>query len=127
MGKPLVMRAVSLAANALLTDAPSQPPTSTTRQKRPNAINPSPAEIAQLRIFELKYPPAYPLSPAPIAPICGFRGLPGFLSWPGLLLERTEQQRSRRARSPLASPMGQDREPEETPGPSGNGSVEQPG
>jgi hypothetical protein len=44
--------------NPLETVAPSQPPTSiTTRQKRRNAINSSPAEMPQLEIFELKYPP----------------------------------------------------------------------
>jgi hypothetical protein len=57
MGRPLVVGAASLAENPLEVEAPSQPPTSTTtRQKRPNAINSSPAEMSQLRIFELKYP-----------------------------------------------------------------------
>jgi hypothetical protein len=47
-----VVVAESLAENPVLTDAPSQHPASTaTEQKRPNAINSSPAEKPSTRIL----------------------------------------------------------------------------
>jgi hypothetical protein len=58
--------AASFAEKPELTDAPSKPPASTTtEQKRRNAINSSPAEITQLNFFffEVKYPPT-PLTPS---------------------------------------------------------------
>jgi hypothetical protein len=54
-GRPLVVLAESLAENPVLTDAKSQPPASTaTEQKRPNAINSSPAEIHSTQILRVE-------------------------------------------------------------------------
>jgi hypothetical protein len=49
------VRPESLAENPVLTDAASQHPTSTaTEQKRPNAINPSPAEMISTQILRVE-------------------------------------------------------------------------
>jgi hypothetical protein len=54
-GKPLVVMAESLAENPVLTDAPSQHPASAaTEQKRPNAINSSPAELLPTQILRVE-------------------------------------------------------------------------
>jgi hypothetical protein len=47
--------AESLAENPVLTDAPSQHPASAaTEQKRPNAINSSPAELLPTQILRVE-------------------------------------------------------------------------
>src|ERR1700686_3472367 len=73
-----------------------QAASTTTEQKRPNTINSSPAEIpTQILRAEPSINAPGPLHPAPLAPRFVIPGLmPGFLSWPGLLLERTERQRN---------------------------------
>jgi hypothetical protein len=54
-GSPLVVVAESLAEKPLLTDAKRQHPASTaTEQKRPNAINSSPAELPSTRILRVE-------------------------------------------------------------------------
>src|SRR5713226_2595021 len=114
------------------------------RVPRQNTNAPTPSTrllpSTQLKFFELK-PPANALPQGPVKdPVprpdgpsaCDFRVLPGFLSWPGLLLERTERLRTRT--SPTV-PRGASRERsgkpkealEQMPGSRGNGSVEQPG
>jgi hypothetical protein len=67
-----------LAENPVLTDAPSQNAASTaTEQKRPNAINPSPAEILPTRILRVETPCLRPKTPIPVprggrSPDCAF-------------------------------------------------------
>src|SRR5262249_10307853 len=59
-------------------------------------------------IVELKQrnPRLDPLIPCPGHPrLASPSGLPEFLSWPGLLLERTECQGPKRAQNPLAAPF----------------------
>ena len=88
----------------VLTDATSPHPASTdTEQKRPNAIHTSPGEIFQPKFFELK-PPAYarkPQTPVPALIAPGSSTSEGFLSWPGLLIERTERCEQERPNFPL--------------------------
>src|SRR5262249_3162197 len=91
-------------------ETPSQPQANIANaQKRPNAINPSPAWIVpNSDIVELKQrnPRLDPLIPCPGHPrLASPRGLPEFVSWPGLLLERTECQGPKRAQNPLAAPF----------------------
>src|SRR5260221_11316913 len=88
----------ALAENPGLAPPPGQPAASTaTEPKRPNAISPSPAEILPTRILRVETPRLRPKTPDPCAPL---RRSPdwlseGFLSWPGLLLERSERFRTR--------------------------------
>src|SRR6478752_1221986 len=91
---------MSFAENPELTEAPSQPPASTTtKQTRPNAINSSPAEISTRnprveppgpnnRARTRKCHPSTRLPARPLAPHFGVV----VLSWRGLLLERTKRQ-----------------------------------
>src|ERR1700692_2879565 len=69
----------------MLTDAPKNAPVSTALKKIClNAIHSSPAENQDSNSLRE-------------APIVIPRSPPGFLSWPGLLLERTERQGPRKA------------------------------
>ena len=81
----------------VLTDAKNQHAASTaTEQKRPNAINSPPAERPQLgsRVETARYA-RKPQTPMPRMVTPGFATSEGFLSWPGLLLERTEREKRR--------------------------------
>src|SRR5215475_7758217 len=107
--------AESFAVKPVLTVAPSQPPARTTNaQKRPHAINPSPAD------------PPYPHQPAPL-PLAIAGVFPGFLSWPGHLAREDGISITKTRPKPSDCFLREHREPKETPGPRGNGSVEQAG
>src|ERR1700751_986658 len=106
MGRPLVMTGISFAACPAETEAPRQlPARSSNVQRRPNAIKLSPARFSnsdhRVEIRKLALDPLFPLPRSVRRANC--RGLPEFLSWPGLLLERTVARQPRRARSPLTT------------------------
>src|SRR5262245_42418825 len=96
MGRPLVATAESLAAWPGPAMAPSIADNATTARKRRNPINPSPARTRQPDCFELPLVFERLKSPNPCAGAKIADGLvPWFLSWPGLLLERTERKKRR--------------------------------
>src|SRR5271169_5612203 len=82
----------------------------------------------QLDFFELitcKHGPRNPCAPPDDPRFTNPGSCPGFLSWPGLLLERTESQNGKNSptvtRSKGSGDVGGN--PRETPGPRGSGSV----
>src|SRR5689334_12050834 len=96
MGRPLVAVAESLAAWPGPAITPNIAANATIARKRRNPINSSPARTRQLECVELPLVFRTPESPNPCAVAKSADGLvPWFLSWPGLLLERTEHKKRR--------------------------------
>src|SRR6202035_1063635 len=99
----------SFAENPGPTDAPSKPPaTATTEQKRLNAINSPPVENPT-QILRAETPTtACPHPPPRLPPRLSIllRFLPGFLSWPGLLLEKRKVRKQHEPEIPFGSPKG---------------------